>query len=170
MDAYKTIISRVEVRDFQDRPIPDEALHRMLQAGRMSGSSKNTQPWTFIVIRERATLEALSKCGDFAQHLLGAALAIAVVFDPQFYRGEFDTGRSAQNMMLAAWADGIGSCIASMHREDEARNVLGVPHTLRLQHVISFGYPVYETNGSIKRSSPLRGRKPLTEIVRHEKW
>jgi nitroreductase len=170
MDAYKSIITHRAVRDFQETPIPEEALHRILQAGRMSGSSKNTQPWTFIVIRERATLEALSKCGNFAQHLLGAPLAIAIVFDPQYYRGEFDSGRAAQNMMLAAWAHGVGSCIASMHREEDARNVLGAPHTLRLQHVISFGYPIYEADGSIKRSSPLRGRRAMEEIVRHEKW
>jgi len=170
MDAYKAIITRRAVREFEQKPIPEDALHRILQAGRMSGSSKNTQPWAFIVIREQATRQALSKCGDFAQHLLGAPLVIAVVFDPQYYRGEFDSGRAVQNMMLAAWADGIGSCIASMHREEDARNALGVPHSLRLQHVISFGYPVYEADGTVKRSSPLRGRKAMDEIVRQEKW
>jgi nitroreductase len=141
----------------------------------MSGSSKNTQPWTFVVIRERATCQALSKCGDFASHLAGAPLVIAIVFDPQFYRGEFDSGRAAQNMMLAAWAGGIGSCIASMHREDDAKAVLGVPKELRLQHVLSFGYPVAQPDTSIEgqpRERVLRrvGRKPMAEIVRYEKW
>lgn len=168
MDVYKTIISRRAVRQFQEKPIPDDALHRILQAGRMSGSSKNTQPWTFIVIREAGTRQALSKCGNFASHLIGAPLAIAIVFDPQFYRGEFDSGRAVQNMMLAAWADGIGSCIASMHREDEAKAVLGVPAELRLEHLISFGYPAPQ---SADTRPPMRsGRKPMEEIVRHEKW
>src|SRR3972149_1952513 len=99
MDTYKAIISLQSVRQFQDKPIPDDALHRILQAGRMSGSSKNTQPWTFVVIREAETRQALSKCGNFANHLIGAPLAIAIVFDPQFYRGEFDSGRAVQNMM-----------------------------------------------------------------------
>src|SRR5512135_449545 len=143
MDTYQTILSIRSVRQFDlSRPIDDAALHRILQAGRMSGSSKDSQPWWFIVVTDRDTLAALSKTGDYAQHLAGAALAIAIVFDPKFYRGEFDSGRTAQNLMLAAWNEGIGSCIASMHREDDCKAVLGVPGELRLQHIISFGYPL----------------------------
>ncbi len=134
----------------------------------MSGSSKDSQPWWFIVIQDREKLQALSKTGDYAQHLAGAALAIAIVFDPKFYRGEFDSGRAAQNMMLAAWNDGIGSCIASLHREDDGKAVLGVPRELRLQHIISFGYPlpVEQTIPTV----PRRRRKPLDEIVMQERW
>lgn len=169
MDTYQAILSLRSVRQFDPaRPIHDESLQRILQAGRMSGSSKDTQPWWFIVIKERETLAALSKCGDFAQHLAGADLAIAIVFDPQFYRGEFDSGRTAQNMMLAAWADGLGSCIASMHREADTRAVLGVPEQYRLQHILSFGYPQ-----AGDQSLPVvrqRRRRPLAEIVMRDKW
>jgi len=175
MDAYRAVISLRSVRQFQNTPVPDDALHRIVQAGRMSGSSKNTQPWTFIVVRDAETRRALSRCGDFASHLIGAPLAIASVFDPQFYRGEYDSGRAAQNMMVVAWADGIGSCIASMHREDDAKAVLGVPQALRLEHVISFGYPIPQpdtTIGGQPRERVLKrvGRKPMQEIVRYEKW
>jgi nitroreductase len=170
MGTYKTIISLRSVRQFQDRPVPEDELHRILQSGRMSGSSKNTQPWWFIVIREAATLTALSKCGDYASHLARAPLAIALVFDPQFYRGEFDSGRAVQNMMLSAWADGIGSCIASMHREDDAKAVLGVPKEMRLEHIISFGYPAEQDSGLRERATKRAGRKPMSEIVRQEKW
>jgi nitroreductase len=169
MDTYPTIISLRSVRQFDlSKSISDEVLHRILQAGRMSGSSKNTQPWWFIVVRERETLNALSKCGDFAQHIAGAALAIAIVFDPQFYRGEFDSGRAAQNMMLAAWADGVGSCIASMHREADTKAVLGVPNDYRLQHILSFGYPlpIDQSTPAVRKS----GRKPLSDIVKQERW
>ncbi len=169
MDTYQTILSVRSVRQFDlSRPIDDAALHRILQAGRMSGSSKDSQPWWFIVIQDHERLQALSKTGDYAQHLAGAALAIAIVFDPKFYRGEFDSGRAAQNMMLAAWNDGIGSCIASMHREDDGKAVLGVPQGLRLQHIISFGYPlpVEQTIPTV----PRRQRKPLDEIVMQERW
>jgi nitroreductase len=169
MDTYQTILSMRSVRQFDlNRPIDDAALQRILQAGRMSGSSKDSQPWWFIVVKDREALLALSKTGDFAQHLAGAAFAIAIVFDPKFYRGEFDSGRTAQNMMLAAWNDGIGSCLASMHREDDCKAVLGVPHELRLQHIISFGYPL-----SGDQSIPAVGkrpRKPLDEIVINERW
>ena len=169
MDTYQSILSVRSVRQFDlSRPIEEAALHRILQAGRMSGSSKDSQPWWFIAVQDRATLQALSKTGDYAQHLAGAAAAIAIVFDPKFYRGEFDSGRAAQNMMLAAWNDGIGSCIASMHREDDCKVVLGVPQELRLQHIISFGYPL-----PVEQSIPAvqkRRRKPLEEIVMQERW
>jgi len=175
MEAYQTILSLRSVRQFQRKPIPDDTLHHILQAGRMSGSSKNSQPWWFIVVREPETRMRLSRCGDFASHVAGAPLAIAIVFDPQFYRGEFDSGRAAQNMMLAAWADGIGSCIASMHREDDAKAVLAVPKELRLEHVISFGYPVPQALETIEdqpREKVLKrvGRRPMEDIVRHERW
>ncbi len=169
MDTYQTIISLRAVRRFDpSRSIGDESLRRILQAGRMSGSSKDSQPWWFIVVKDRETLLALSKTGDYAQHLSGADVAIAIVFDPQFYRGEFDSGRAAQNMMLAAWHDGIGSCLASMHREHDTKAVLGVPEHLRLQHIISFGYPL-PVDQAIPAASQRR-RKPLNEIVMPEKW
>src|SRR5512143_271177 len=169
MDTYKSIISLRSIRHFdRSKPVDEQALHRILQAGRMSGSSKNSQPWWFIVIQDQTALAALSKCGNSAQHLADATIAIAIVFDPQFYRGEFDSGRAAQNMMLAAWNDGIGSCIASMHRESDAKAVLGVPDPLRLQHIISFGYPL-PGDQSIPAVGK-RPRKPLSGIVRRERW
>ena len=169
MDTYQTILSIRSVRQFDlSRPIDDAALQRILQAGRMSGSSKDSQPWWFIVVKDRERLQALAATGNYAQHLAGAALAVAIVFDPQFYRGEFDSGRTAQNMMLAAWNDGIGSCIASMHREDDCKAVLGVPAELRLQHILSFGYPL-PGDQSIA-AVPKRRRRPLADIVMHERW
>ena len=169
MDTYQTILSLRSVRQFDlSRPIEEAALHRILQAGRMSGSSKDSQPWWFIVIRDRDRLQAVAQTGNYAQHVAGAAFAVAIVFDPQFYRGEFDSGRTAQNMMLAAWNDGIGSCIASMHREDECKAVLGVPPEYRLQHIISFGFPL-----PVEQTIPVapqRRRRPLEEIVMQERW
>jgi nitroreductase len=169
MDTYQTILSMRSVRQFDpSRSIDDAALRRILQAGRMSGSSKDSQPWWFIIVKDRATLTALSKTGDHAQHVAGAACAIAIVFDPKFYRGEFDSGRTAQNMMLAAWNDGIGSCLASMHREDDCKAVLGVPQAYRLQHIISFGYPL--PGDQSLPAVGKRSRKPLEEIVMNERW
>ena len=169
MDTHQAILSLRSVRRFDlDRPIDDAVLHRILQAGRMSGSSKDSQPWWFIVVKDRATLQTLAKAGDYAQHLAGAAFAVAIVFDPKFYRGEFDSGRTVQNMMLAAWNDGLGSCIASMHREDDCKAVLGVPRELRLQHLISFGHPL-PGDQSIPAVQKRR-RRPLGEIVMQERW
>jgi nitroreductase len=169
MDAYQTITSLRSVRQFDlSRPIGEATLRRILQAGRMSGSSRDSQPWWFIVVQDRQRLQAVAQTGDYAQHVAGAAFAIAIVFDPKFYRGEFDSGRATQNMMLAAWNEGIGSCLASMHREDECKAVLGVPGELRLQHIISFGYP--RPGEQTIPVAPKRRRKPLDEIVMQECW
>src|ERR1700704_659391 len=95
------------VRRFSPQAIPDEVLLDVLEVARWTGSSKNTQPWHVIVVRERETLAALAKCGPFAGHLAGAQTAIALVMEDGNKR--FDEGRLAQNVMLGAWAHRIGS-------------------------------------------------------------
>src|SRR5947209_7720168 len=100
------------VRRFSSEPISDQVLQAILEAGRWTGSSKNTQLWRLIVIRGRRTLATLAACGPFARHLAGAQTAIALVMDNG--RQQFDEGRLAQNLMLAAWAHGVGSCIGSL--------------------------------------------------------
>src|SRR5574340_1573147 len=108
MDIFQAIKTLRAVRQYTDQPIGDECLGRILEAGRWAGSAKNTQPWRFIVVRNRETLARLSACGNYASHLRDAALAIVVVTEPSF-RGDFDSGRAVENMMLSAWGDGIGS-------------------------------------------------------------
>jgi len=174
MDAYATIISLRAIRHFADRPVPDDVTMRILEAGRWTGSSKNTQPWRFVVVRDRATRERLAGCGRYASHLKGAALAIALVIEPGG-RADFDAGRCAQNLMLAAWAHDVGSCIASMHREDAAKAILGVPPEYHLPLAISFGYPSAEPETTIEgqpREQVLAaiGRRPLRDLVHWERW
>ncbi len=174
MDAYQIIVGLRAVRHFTDQPVPEEVLMRILEAGRWAGSSKNSQKWHFVVVRNGQTLERLAGCGRYASHLRTAAFAIAIATEP----GEtnaFDAGRAAQNMMLAARADGVGSCIASMHDEACARGVLGVPERKRVLLAISFGYPMREAPKTIEgqpREKVLTrlGRKPLEEIARWDKW
>ncbi len=166
-DPYKMILSLRTVRQFTDRPVPEDALQRILQAGRWAGSAKNIQPWQFIVIRDPETMMKLSRCGQFAQHLPGAPLAIAIISDQVRLAG-FDAGRAAQNMMLAAWAEGIGSGIATMHDQACAKQVLDVPEDKDITIVLDFGYPASE--GSLKSGMPNAGRKPLGGMVHNEKW
>jgi nitroreductase len=173
MNAYQTVSSLRSIRQFVDRSVPDEILIQILEAGRWTGSSKNTQPWQFVVIRERDTLARLARCGRFAGHLKGAAFAIALVMDPG--RTDFDAGRCAQNLMLAAWSQGVGSCIASMHDEDIAKDVLGVPQERGMRTVISFGYPAEDLPLTIEGKARERvlasvGRRPLVELVHWETW
>ncbi len=174
MNAYETLLTLRAVRHFQDRPILEDVLRRILQAGRWTGSAKNIQPWQFVVVRERQTLEALSGCGRYASHLKGAALAVVIATQPG-WGSSFDAGRCTQSMMLAAWAEGIGSCIASLHDENCARSALGIPEPNEARTAISFGYPMNDAPKTIE-GRPLQdvlaqvGRRPLDEIVHWERW
>src|SRR5258706_14884861 len=101
----------------------------MLTSGRLSGSAKNMQPWHFVAVRDRETLVRLSQCGAFAVHLAGAALGIVLATPDPFFRltVPFDLGRAAQNMMLAAWAEGIGSEMATIFKSGPSRDGTGIP-------------------------------------------
>jgi nitroreductase len=173
MDTYRAIKTVRSLRHFLDTPLPEAVLHRILEAGRWTGSAKNVQPWQFIVVRNRQALNELAGCGKFASHLRGAAAAIVVASQPG-WSGTFDAGRVVQNMMLAAWDEGIGSCIASMHDADRARAILGVPPEWQVV-AISLGYPQPNAPQTIEgkpREQVLAsvGRRPLDELVHEEKW
>jgi nitroreductase len=174
VDTYEAIMTRRAVRHFLNRPVPQDVLIRILQAGRWAGSSKNTQPWHFVVVRGREALDQLSRCGRYASHLQGAALAVVVVTRPGL-RAAFDSGRAVQNMMLAAWSDGVGSCPAALHDDACAKAVLGVPDDWDIQMALSFGYPDPDAPAMIEglpREKVLAevGRRPLEEIVHWETW
>ena len=162
MDAYTCIISKRDTRAYAEKPIPPEALGRILQAGRMAGSSKNTQLWRFVLLEERARKEELTACGQFAAHILSAPVVVAIVM-PKESR-DFDAGRSAQNMMLAAWAEGITSCPVAMHDQECAQRVLNVPEGHRVSIVIAFAYPPAAPR------APGVPRVPLDELVHHGSW
>ncbi len=173
MDAYETILSLRAVRHFTDEPLPENVIQRILQAARWTGSAKNTQPWQFIVVRDRQMLQDLSKCGAYASHIAGAAMAVVVVTPPGY--AAFDAGRVTQNMMLAAWTDGVGSCIASLSDEARVRSLLNVPAALQPYTAISFGYPQPDAPKAIEglpRKEVLAsiGRRPPSELIHWEKW
>jgi nitroreductase len=173
-DAYQILLTCRSIRHFTDAPISDEALKHILQAGRWTGSAKNVQPWHFVVLRKKAPLQQLAACGRYASHLKGAAVGIVIV-TPSGSWTDFDAGRTAQNMMLAAWTDGIGSCLASLHDEDRAREILGIPNDLHAKIAISFGYPDKDAPQTIEdrpREDILAhvGRQPLDQLVHWGKW
>lgn len=172
MDAYICITSKRELRTFADRPVDPGSLEKILQAGRRSGSSRNRQPWHFVVIQDRRQLTALARCGRFAQHLAGAAVAVVVALDDARYA--FDAGRCAQNMMLAAWSMGVGSCPATLHDAGRARAVLGLPDGMPIAIALSFGYPHSRGRGTVERAVLRvlagRGRRPLASMVSWERF
>jgi nitroreductase len=169
MNVIEAIRTKRAVRHFADRPVPDEAINAILNAGRRAQSSKNSQPWQFIVVRQRETLVALSKLGTYAGHLAGAALAVVIVTpDPaQRWSIMFDAGQSAAYMQLAGWELGLGSCPATIYEPEQAQALLGVPPDWHIRAALSFGYPAEPpADEPAKRA----GRNQNEQVVHWEKW
>lgn len=164
-NAYKAIVSKRDTRSFTDEPISDETVRRIVQAGRMAGSSKNTQPCRFIVIDDPVQIAAIASCGDFAGWLPSTKLAIAVALTDVGTRQEFDAGRAAQNMMVAAWGEGVGSCPVSIHHVECGREKLGLPDDWRVSIVIGFGY-----RAKPPKSVPEAARLPWDDYVKRNRW
>jgi len=165
MHVSETIRKVRSVRQFKPEALPDDVLQEILDAGRRAQSSKNTQPWQFVVVRERETLQALSECGQFAGHLAGAAVGVALVAPRENFWDSFDLGQAAAYMALAAWERGVGYCIAAMWDPDKAKAILGIPDDQHFQVALSFGYPADDW-----QPAKMGGRKPLDDIVHWERW
>ncbi len=167
MNVFETIRTKRAVRQYQDKPIPDEAVQTILNAGRFSQSAKNSQPWHFVAIREKAGLKQLAEAGRFSAHLGQAALGVVILTPPPEERFQimFDAGQAAAYMQLAAWELGIGSCPVTSFAKDQARQVLGVPAEFHVRIALAFGYPLHPP-----RSPRKGGRRALAGIVHWEKW
>lgn len=166
--VFEAIKTKRAVRQFTEQAIPDDVAREILDAGRLSGSSKNTQPWHFVAVRDRDVLKALSEAGTYAGHVAGAALAVVLVNETAGPgRPEFDFGRATQNMMLAAWAHGIGSVMAYFHEPDRAAQALDLPGGYEARWAISFGYPADEQRRT--GVSP-QGRRSFEDVVHWDRW
>jgi nitroreductase len=163
MDAYRAVTSKRDRREYLDTPIPDEIVQRILQAGRMAGSSSNSQPIRFIVMRDKAVVEALAPAGRGTTPLLRSPLPVAIVLKKG--SRDFDVGRAAQNMMIAAWAEGIISCPIGLQDKPLAQKVLGVPDEFEVSIGVAFGYP---EPGSPKGRG--QARLPIDELVHWDRW
>jgi len=170
MEVSKAIRTKRAVRSFDPGRLPTEAVQAILNAGRRSQSSKNSQPWHFIAIQDRAELEALSRTGTYAGHLAGAALGVAILTpDPaQRWSILFDAGQAAAYMQLAAWELGIGSCLATIYDPEAARDLLRFPAELELHVALSFGYPA---ELAVLTAPPaIGGRRMFADVVHNERW
>lgn len=169
MDVLEAIQSKHATREFRQDPVPEEVIRTVLEAGRRAQSSKNEQPWQFVLIRERETLRRLGERGRYAGHLAGAAFAVALVAPRAHNAGmvSFDLGQAAAYMQLAAWDSGVGSCLAAMWEPEKAKAILGVPEDYDFDIALSFGYPA---KADQRVAGVSRGRHPLGEIVHQERW
>ena len=162
MSVTEAIRRKRAVRNYAPTPVPEEVIEAILNAGRRAQSSKNSQPWSFILITEREQLQRLSTAGSFAAHMPHAAFVVVLVGTPGY---EFDLGQAASYMQLAATERGVGSCVTTLHHSEPAHAILGVPEELTCRWCITFGYPA-------EAQPPLKpgGRRPLSEIVRRERY
>ena len=165
MTPYEAIITKRDLRMYTDQPIPDAVMTRILQAGRMAGSAKNLESNRLIVVTDQAVKDALADAGDFSSWI-GRSAAVIGFASPTSDQRLFDVGRQAQNMMIAAHADGVGTCPVTLQHADRTRSALGLPEDWVMPMVITLGYPVDD-----HPDSPLkRPRIPLEELVRYDRW
>jgi nitroreductase len=160
MDPYLAIASKRDERSYAGTSVPDEVRRRILDAGRLSGSSKNRQRWEFVVV-SGAEKERLEQAVYAPENLRGAALVVAIVGEA----GGFDAGRCAQNMMLAAWGEGVVSCPNGVRDPDAAAEICGG----EVRAILSFGYPARPRDVGSRSAdewSARANRKPLSELVR----
>ncbi len=167
MDTYLAIASKRDWRNFADRSIPDEVERRILDAGRLTGSATNRQPWRFVVVADPGVRERLAATVFARSNVLGAALVVALV-GPSGELPAFDAGRAAQNMFLAAWNEGVVSVPNGMPDRDRTAEVLGVGGEEVVRIVLAFGYPARPADPerrSAEEWSARANRKPLDELI-----
>jgi nitroreductase len=167
MDALLALASKREVREYADRPVPDDVRRRILEAGRVAGSAQNRQPWRFLVLEDPELRKQVAETVFVPANVHGAPFAVAVVVSG---KGpvSFDAGRAAQNMMLAAWSEGVGSSPNGMPDPDATGQLLGMGEDERPVILLTFGYPARPRDPESRSAEEWlarANRKPLDELV-----
>jgi nitroreductase len=163
MDIFDAIRTDLAVRQYRDTPIPDDVAREIVEAGRLTASSANGQPWRFIVVRDKDTLRKLASLAPTGPYIAQAPMAIVVATTQSPYAVS-DASRAVQSMMLDAWSRGIGSNWVGFHGFDAVKPVLGIPDDLDVLTIVPFGYPAQPTGAGKKN------RKPLGEVAFRERY
>ena len=159
MSLVDVVLSRRSIRKYEQKKIPSEVLGKILEAGRKAPSAANRQPWHFIVVTDDAIKLELSK-GLFNKHIKKSPVTIVGCADQGFVNRKWsivDTTIALQNMVIAAWAVGVGSCWVGDFKEEKVRRLLNIPNKWKVVALISLGYPA-------EKPRPTR-RKPIDTIV-----
>lgn len=142
MDALNALRNKRDTRSYTDEPVTPQMLDRILDAARMAGSAKNVQPVRLVVVTDQATKVGLKDAGDFASWIDNATVVIvATVTADAGPRRLYDVGRHTQNLMLAAYAEGLATCPVTIHHPDVARDLLGIPESAEPAMIITLGHP-----------------------------
>ena len=163
MDTFEAIRTLLAVRRYQDKPVPEATLRRVVEAGRLTGSAKNLQPWHFVVVQDRPTLQKLGALARTGAHVAQAAAAVVVAVDKTPFAVS-DASRAIQSMLLAAWADGVGSNWVGFGGLDEVKSLLAIPAKLDVLAILPLGYPAARVGRGQK------DRKPLQAVAHRERY
>ena len=163
MDVFEAIRTLLAVRSYQDKSVPDAVVRRIVEAGRLTGSGMNRQPWHFIVVRDRATLHRLGALASSGRYVAQAPLAIVVATEKSRFAVS-DASRAIQSMLLTAWADGVGSNWVGFGGLDSVKPLLEIPAGLDVLAILPFGYPTRPVGRGKKQ------RKPLREVAHLERY
>ncbi|TAK66452.1 MAG: nitroreductase [Dehalococcoidia bacterium] len=164
MEVFEAVRTVLAVRSYQDRPVPDDVVRRIVEAGQLTGSSMNMQPWRFVVVLHRDTLRRLGELARSGPYIAGAPLAIVIAVEKASKFGVSDASRAIQSMVLTAWADGVGSNWAGFGGLDAIGKLVGLPAEFDALAVIPFGYPASDVGRGKKK------RKPLGEVAHRERF
>jgi nitroreductase len=168
VDTFLAIASRRDERRYGPEPLPEAVVTRILDAGRLSGSASNRQPWTFVLPESRDRIEALARAVYAPDNVLLAGLVVAVVLGGTG-KATFDAGRAAQNMLLAAWNEGISSCPNGIADREAAHAALALSDEETAAIVLTFGVPERPRDVSARSAeewSSRANRRSLDDVVR----
>jgi nitroreductase len=163
MDVFEAVRTVLAVRDYEDRAVPEDVIRKVVEAGRLTGSSMNLQPWHFIVIEDREMLQRLGGIVETGPYVAQAAAAIVVAVGESRFAVS-DASRAIQSMILTAWSEGVGSNWVGFFGMEETHALLDIPEALDVLAIVPLGYPSREIGAGIK------DRKPLSEIAHREEF
>jgi nitroreductase len=163
MEVFEAVRTILAVRGYQEKPVPEATLRRIIEAGRLTGSAMNMQPWHFIAVQDRETLRRLGGLAQTGPYVAQASLAIVVAVDRTRFSVS-DASRAIQSMLLTAWADGVGSNWVGFGGLEGVKALLSIPAELDVVAIVPFGYPVGATGRGKKQ------RKPLRAVAHRERY
>ncbi|MFB6153140.1 MAG: nitroreductase family protein [Halodesulfurarchaeum sp.] len=166
MEVTEAIRTRLEIREYADEAVDAEVIETILDAGRLAPSGKNLQHWDFVVVRESEDIAKLASLSTTGGWVRKAAFAVVIATDPTYDYHEIDAGRAVTHMQLAAWEEGIGSCIYTGYDESEMRDFLDIPDSQAITLVAGFGYPTEPVESFVGR----KDRASLSEVVHDRRY
>jgi nitroreductase len=152
MDVLQAIRTKLEVKEYDQRPVPENVVRDVLEAARMSHTGLNSQHWRFIVVDSREDLRELAEISRTGKWVAGCSFAVIVLTNPQYPWHELDAGRAVSYMQLAAWNSGVASRIYTGYNDEAMRKKFNIPDELHIACVIGFGYPARKILGRKNRA------------------